>query len=73
MSIVSAIKPNSGSWIPLIAWALVIFGLAALVALLTTATAGLVTGGVLAVAALVVNALVKARRTMDRIFTEELD
>ncbi len=73
MSIVSAIKPTSGSWLPLIAWGMVVVGLAAFATVIVSATAGIVTGVVLAVAGLVANAMAKASRKMDRIFAEELD
>lgn len=73
MSLVSAIKPTSGHWLHLVAWGMVVAGLAGVVTVLVSPTAGLVAGAVLAVVVLVVNALAKASRKMERIFAEELD
>ncbi|WP_433267415.1 hypothetical protein ACQPZF_01415 [Actinosynnema sp. CS-041913] len=73
MSIISAIKPTSGSWIRLVVWTQVVLGPAGLVAFLVSPTAGVVTGVALALVGLAANALAKASRKMDRIFAEELD
>ncbi|MBB5958968.1 hypothetical protein FHS29_005577 [Saccharothrix tamanrassetensis] len=73
MSIASGIRPVSGSWIRLAAWVLVVLGTAGVVAVLASPTAGVVVGAVLALVALVGNALAKASRKMDEIFREELD
>ncbi|MEU4801234.1 hypothetical protein [Actinosynnema sp. NPDC023587] len=73
MSIVSAIKPTSDNWVHLVAWGMVVAGLAGVMVVLASPTAGVVTGLVLAIAGLAVNALTKASRKMDQIFAEELD
>ncbi|QFZ16274.1 hypothetical protein [Saccharothrix syringae] len=74
MSTTSAARPSSArTWLPLLAWSQAALGSATAVTLLTSPTPGVVVGLVVALLGLVVNALHRASRTMDRIFEEELD
>ncbi|CCH27600.1 hypothetical protein ABZ816_07990 [Actinosynnema sp. NPDC047251] len=73
MSIVSAMKPTTGSWLHLVAWGMVVAGVAGVLAVLASPATGVLTGLALAVIGLVVNAFAKASRKMDQIFSEELD
>ncbi|MEU5693543.1 hypothetical protein [Actinosynnema sp. NPDC020468] len=72
MSIVSAAKPTSRSWLQLLAWAQVTLGLAGLVAVLTSPAVGIAAGLAVALIGLSVRSLNRASRKMDQIFAEEL-
>lgn len=73
MSAVSATKPTSTTWVRFAAWAVVCLAAGAVVTLVATPLAGLLTGLAVALLGLAASALTRASRTMDRIFEEELD
>lgn len=73
MGTVSAAKPTSTGWVRIIAWAVVCLGVAGIVAVVSSPLVAVAAGIAVAVLGAAVNALARASRTMDRIFTEELD
>ncbi|MEJ2852765.1 MULTISPECIES: hypothetical protein [unclassified Saccharothrix] len=73
MSTVSAAKPTSTGWVRFVASTVVCLLVVGLVAVVSNAVVGVVAGLAVAVLGVALNALGRASRTLDRIFTEELD
>jgi hypothetical protein len=72
MSITSAVGPARKTWIKVLARTLAVVTLSSIVGLLTSTLAAIITAASCAIIVVAADALVRASRTIDTIFDEEL-
>jgi hypothetical protein len=72
MNVTSAVRPARKTWIKALATTLVIVTTSSVVGLLTSTLVAIITAATCAIVVITADALVRASRTMDTIFDEEL-